>query len=397
MAFSTSTFKRIDHYLGLPLCALISLWYGVLKLIRKPVSPAATPAKALIIKFFGIGSICYSTVIVRDLKKRFPGIRITLLTFKENRAFAEYHGAYDEVVTVDRKRPVSFVIDTVLLLWRHLHRPYDICIDLEYFSKYTSIHAAFTRAPIRIGFYMHCLWRRYIYTHQSYFNTAKHIRGIYGLVSKMAGCETSDETVIPIPLTETQLDHAREILKTEGWDGRQPFVGVNVNASDLALARRWPPSHFAGLISAIARSGHLALLTGAPSETDYVGKCMDMVDADAKGGVRNIAGKLSIVDLFAMMKLCRLYVTNDSGPMIFTYMVGAPSVSIWGPGDPEMYGGTPPHHTWVYSRYPCSPCMYVPMTEIGHFCGFRYPCMEAIKPEQVAEEVMRRIEESRIA
>jgi len=393
MTSNLSRLKMIDHYLGLPICVLLSLWYGLMRLFSRPRRDVGKRNKILVIKFFGQGSIGYSTVIVRDLKKEYPHSKITLLTFKDNLFFAEFHGAYDAVIAIDNSSMIKFILDTMRTIARHLLRPYDVCIDLEYFSKYTTMHTACTRAPIRIGFYLRCLWRRYIYTDHSYFNTAKHIRSIYGMAAVLAGAAASEETTIPIVIGDDRRALVADKLRRLGWDGASPLVGINVNASDLALGRRWPLANFAELAAAVAAAGSFVCLTGAPSEREYVQCCLEIVSPDSRSGIRNIAGDLSITEFLAFLKLTALFITNDSGPMIFAILTETPSVSIWGPGDPAMYGGSRPIHSWVYSAFPCSPCMYVPGTNAGYFCNYGFPCISAINASQLIGEVMSRLNE----
>jgi ADP-heptose:LPS heptosyltransferase len=252
---------------------------------------------------------------------------------------------------------------------------------------------AFTRAPVRIGFYTFSLWRRYIYTRHTYFNTAKHVRRIYGLAAEMAGVAQSHESPAPIGLPPEHTTAAADILRRHGWDGA-PFVGVNVNASDLALGRRWPVERFAEIVERVAERGHWVFLTGAPAEQTYTQSCLERVNPAARAKVRNLAGAFDILQFLAFLKLARLFVSNDSGPMIFAILVDAPSVTLWGPGDPAMYGGEPPRHRYVYSRYPCSPCMYIPNTDAGYFCRHHFPCMPAIRTDQVAGEVFAALQES---
>lgn len=350
------------------------------------------PQRVLVIKFFGLGSIGYSSVIVNDLRKKFPHIHISLLTFAENRSFLDIMNCYNKVITLDKNRPLNFIFDTIRIALVHLlRRPYDVCIDLEYFSKYTCIHTVFTRAPMRIGFYMSNLWRRHTYTHYAYFNTAKHVCRVYGTIAELAGADRSAEQPMMIAMRdEDLLAVTSQILVKLGWD-QTPFVGVNVNASDLTLGRRWPRERFAVVIEQIVQRGYWVFLTGSPSEREFVQGCLDLVDAASREKVRNVAGEFSLCHFFAFLQQVSLFLTNDSGPMIFANLTDTPSVSLWGPGDPAMYGGSPPRHSFVYSDYPCSPCMYVPDTDAGKFCGETFPCMDAISAEQVIATLLNRL------
>jgi ADP-heptose:LPS heptosyltransferase len=394
MKIATSILQKIDNTVGWPICIFLSLWCALVQLFFKP-KLKDRPRNVLIIKFFGLGSIYYSTLIPADLRRQYGDVRITLLTFEENRGFVEHLGAFDKIVTIDKSSAAAFLQSTLTVMFRNLlMRPYDICLDLEYFSKYTTIHTTFTRAPLRIGFYQTCLWRHFTYTSHCHFNTTSHISRIYGQVSELAGVAKSENSPAPIPVSEAMETRTKALLTERGWDG-QPFVGVNVNASDLALGRRWAPDRFVQVIEAAAKSGYPVFLTGAPNEQDFTQECLDRVDSKYRDRVVNLAGELDLMSFLAFLKITFLFITNDSGPMIFASGLNTPTVSLWGPGDPKMYGGAPPAHSAVYSDYPCSPCMYVPATRAGYFCGYRFPCMEAISTEAVLEVVTRRLQSGR--
>jgi ADP-heptose:LPS heptosyltransferase len=391
--FDVSKLKVIDHRLGWPLCVLLSVICGLFHLVFGPPKKPKIPRSVLVIKFFGLGSIGYSTLIPHDLKKQFPGLVVDLLTFEENRRFTENLHSYDHVICIEKRSFSKFFLGTVRTLLTHFFlRPYDICIDLEFFSKYTTLHTVFTRSPMRIGFYMHCLWRRHIYTDVAFFNLAKHIRRVYGTISMIAGAESSDQQPAMLSVSQEMISKVRRRIEELGWDGKQPLVGININASDLALGRRWPPDRFASVAERIVDRGPLVCFTGAPSEREYVDDCIKFMATDLRNSTLNLAGVLDIYEFIAFLKISSLFLTGDSGPMIFSVLADAPSVSLWGPGDPEMFGGNQPLHTSIYTSFPCSPCMYIPNTDAGIFCKYRFPCMLEVSEDAVLQEVFRRLE-----
>jgi ADP-heptose:LPS heptosyltransferase len=337
--------------------------------------------------------VSYSTLIAADLKRRYSGVRVDLLTFAEHREFARRLGVFDEILAVDKRSGAAFALDTLRLLATHLTRPrYDACVDLEHFSRYTAMHAAFTGASIRIGWWAPALWRNGIYTHWAHFNTAKHICDVYGLISTLLGAPTEATPVAP-RLEEAERRAADAKARAAGWDGVAPLIGVNVNASDLALGRRWPADRFARLIEALVADGCFVCLTGAPSERAYVEQCRQLLSPEARGRAANLAGELSLFEFLALLGLMRLFVSNDSGPMILSALTDTPSVTLWGPGDPAMFGGRSPRHTFCYADYPCSPCLYAPGTSAGLFCNWKFPCMTAIAADAVIAEARRRLRE----
>jgi heptosyltransferase-2 len=87
----------------------------------------------------------------------------------------------------------------------------------------------------------------------------------------------------------------------------------------------------------------------------------------------------------ALLKLCRVVLTNDSGPMHVAAALGTPVVVPFGSTSAELTGpGLPgdPRHLLLRSAAPCSPCF-------RRACPIDFRCMTGISPESVVEAVCR--------
>ena len=97
----------------------------------------------------------------------------------------------------------------------------------------------------------------------------------------------------------------------------------------------------------------------------------------------NLAGRTSLRELCAILKLCRVLLTNDTGPMHVAAAVGTPVVAIFGSTSPELTGpglpGDPPHQL-LKSNAPCSPCF-------RRVCPIDFRCMTAISVECAVDAV----------
>ena len=86
----------------------------------------------------------------------------------------------------------------------------------------------------------------------------------------------------------------------------------------------------------------------------------------------------------ALLKLCRVLLTNDSGPMHVAAALGTPVVVPFGSTSPELTGpGLPgdPRHRLLKSDAPCSPCF-------RRECPIDFRCMNGISVERVVEAVL---------
>ena len=88
----------------------------------------------------------------------------------------------------------------------------------------------------------------------------------------------------------------------------------------------------------------------------------------------------------SLLKLCRVLLTNDSGPMHVAAALGTPVVVPFGSTSPELTGPGLPgdsRHRLLKSDAPCSPCF-------RRECPIDFRCMNGISVERVVEAVFRR-------
>jgi heptosyltransferase-2 len=99
---------------------------------------------------------------------------------------------------------------------------------------------------------------------------------------------------------------------------------------------------------------------------------------------QNLAGQTSLRELMALLKLCRVLLTNDTGPMHVAAALGTPVVVPFGSTSPELTGPGLPgdlRHRLLKSDAPCSPCFL-------RECPIDFRCLNGISVERVVETVI---------
>ena len=97
----------------------------------------------------------------------------------------------------------------------------------------------------------------------------------------------------------------------------------------------WPADRFAGLARALAPRFAAVALVGGPAD-----RARTAAVAAAIGGtlpVADLAGRTGLLTAAAVLERCALLVCNDSGLGHMAAAVGTPTVTVFGPGDPERY------------------------------------------------------------
>ena len=89
----------------------------------------------------------------------------------------------------------------------------------------------------------------------------------------------------------------------------------------------------------------------------------------------------------ALLKSCRVLLTNDTGPMHVAAALGTLVVVPFGSTSPELTGpGLPgdPQHRLLKSDAPCSPCFL-------RECPIDFRCMNGISVEQVVQAILQAV------
>lgn len=181
---------------------------------------------------------------------------------------------------------------------------------------------------------------------------------------------------------QTLLSTLRGPTSAAAPDQRPTLLGLSPGAH-YGPAKRWPAESFAAVARAVSsRSGNcLWLALGGAGEEKV---CSDVARLTG-GGVVNLAGKTSLRELMALLKLCRVLLTNDSGPMHLAAALGTPVVAVFGSTAPELTGpGLPgdPRHQVFKSSAPCSPCF-------RRACPIDLRCLSGTTPDPVIEAVFQ--------
>ena len=83
-----------------------------------------------------------------------------------------------------------------------------------------------------------------------------------------------------------------------------------------------------------------------------------------------------------LFHLAELLVTNDGGPGHFASMTPMPSIILFGPETPSLYGSLDPRAVHFFQGLSCSPCL----TAYNHRaspCDGDNQCLKTIEPDQV--------------
>jgi ADP-heptose:LPS heptosyltransferase len=406
MAISVNTMRAIDHWVGVPLCAIVSPVVALMDRVKSIFSRESdAPKKLLFIELSEMGSAILVDPAMRNAQAR--GAEIFFLIFKSNRASLTLLNTVkpENIFTIDSSSLGGLIKDTLRFLIVARYHRIDTVIDLELFSRFTALLTGLCGARKRVGYHIfhgEGLWRGFMLTRKVHYNPHIHItKNFLSLIHAAFAKEIEVPfSKVYISDEEVKLEQAvinPDVLKkvlsriekkaTEAGIpftyGKNRIILINPNASDLLPQRRWSQQRFSELIQAVNQRypDDLILITGSPAEFVYVDKVRFV--ANVKNAL-NFAGQVSFAELPPLYTLSDVMVTNDSGPGHFSAVTALRTVVLFGPETPALYGSVG-NSIAITANLACSPCV----SAANHRktpCHDNV-CMQAISVAQVLEKV----------
>jgi ADP-heptose:LPS heptosyltransferase len=94
-------------------------------------------------------------------------------------------------------------------------------------------------------------------------------------------------------------------------------------------------------------------VTGSPEEKQYA---QNVIDIASTPNAYNFAGMVKFNELPALYHVSQVMVTNDSGPGHFSSVTPLPTIVLFGPETPALYGSLG-RSIPIFAGLACSPCV----------------------------------------
>jgi len=406
MSISVNTMRAIDHWVGVPLCALVSPFVALVDRIKNLFTPALeSPKKLLFIELSEMGSAILVDPAMRNAQAR--GAELFFLIFKSNRASLSLLNTVkpENIFTIDSSSLGGLIKDTLRFLWIVRCHKIDTVIDLELFSRFTALLTGLCGARRRVGYHIfhgEGLWRGTMLNRKVHYNPHIHITKNFLSLIHAAYAKEIEVPFSKIHIADSEVQLAQAVIDPEVKyrvidrieklardagipfvHGKQRLILINPNASDLLPQRRWAQARFSELIQSIAKRypDDLILITGSPAELAYVETVRSVANVPH---ALNFAGQVSFSELPALYTLSDVMVTNDSGPGHFSAVTPLRTIVLFGPETPALYGSLG-NSISITANLACSPC--VSAANHRKTPCHNNVCMQAISVSQVMEKV----------
>ena len=154
------------------------------------------------------------------------------------------------------------------------------------------------------------------------------------------------------------------------------MVGVSPGAA-YGGAKRWLADRFAHAALRVAREHGAAVAIFGSAGERAICDTVHQIVAGAGCQSVNFAGAITLDRFIEIAAACRLFLTNDSGPMHIASALGVPTVAIFGATDDTATGPTGKWSRVVRHPVECSPCLL-------RECPIDHRCMTRVEASDVA-------------
>jgi len=171
------------------------------------------------------------------------------------------------------------------------------------------------------------------------------------------------------------------------WPAADKFQWLAVQPGARWVNKRWPIEGFAELVRQTAEAyPELRFAILGAAEDQSLGASISRA---APQRCLDLTGQISLVEMVEWIRLSRLMVTNDTGPMHVAAALGRPVVALLGPTEPRRTGPYGQLKSVLQMDLPCVPCL-------KPRCHYDKPfeCLRALSPATVFEAVDRQLRRS---
>src|SRR5438046_3728286 len=320
-----STLQRIDRWIGVPLCAILTL---LRRIFESPDLPGPRPFPfILFVKFAEQGSTVLAYPAIRRATEMVGRENVYVVVFEDNRFILDVMEIIPDgnVITIATQSLFGLATGALRALLQVRKIGIDAVVDMEFLTRFSAILTFTTGAKSRVGFHTFFgdgPYRGDLMTHRLLYNPHLHTSQMF---EAMVEALTRDPAVLPtfdftpsasqpLPKFRPSVSEVAEIdalLRRESPRiGSAPLILLNPNASDLLPLRRWPAMRYVELARRLLeRYPELFIgFTGAPAEAAPNNQLADEVGSSR---VIPLAGKTTLHQVLVLYTRSEILVRSE--------------------------------------------------------------------------------------
>jgi heptosyltransferase-3 len=277
--------------------------------------------RVLVVTLRRLGDVLLTTALTRTLRRGWPAARIDLLVFEGTEGILAGNPDIDRVETIAPRASAA----AQLALFRRIARRYDLAIATHTGDRPVglALAAGAGRAALVPRQGGGAWWERRAVQVAVPAEPANH--RVTELMRLAAALDLQPHADVVCPQSAGPLPAAR----------RGAYAVLHANP--MFRYRRWTDAGWRSLALALARRGLSAVVTGGPdaAERAYLDALWDGMP------VERLDGRLDWPQLTALLRGAAVYVGADTSVTHLAAAAGCPTVALFGPTDPRLWGPWP--------------------------------------------------------
>ncbi len=268
----------------------------------------------LIVRTDRIGDLVLTLPLAGLIKKHYPNSKVSFLVREYTKSIVKSHLFIDEVIVLKEISGKTGLFDNL----KHIKsKKFDTCI-VVYPTFIVALIMFLSRIKKRIGSgyrWYSFLFNEKVYEHRK---TAERHELEYNvnLLEKLNIKNNVTEANVNYSLIagESDLKTVTQILADEQVDLQRPIIIVHPGSGGSTIDL--PVKKFTELVKQLDDDGYQVLLTGNKNE---ITMCNQIKSSDK---VKNLAGKLNLNELTALISKSEIFVSNSTGPIHIAAALG---------------------------------------------------------------------------
>lgn len=358
-----------------------------------------TPSRILVLCTRRLGDVLLTTPLIRSLRRAWPAVHIEVLTLAGSAAALTGNPDINGLITLRERAPLG---ETLKALGGP--RRYDLALSTLYNDRPHLL--AWWSAPRRANVLPPPgepgrRWKRLLSQHTAGLEPV-HTVVQYLRLADALGIARCADVVPPQPADEGTVER----WLGPGWRARPHAV---VHPAPLYEYKAWTLEGWRRIVRWLSGQGLRVVVSGgpAPGERAYAGRV-----AEGATGVVDVSGQLQLAELSPVLAGARAYVGPDTSVTHLAAATGAPTVALFGPSNPVVWGPWPQGYRgpdpgpWVLQQplqqcgnvwllqglAPCTPCL---LEGCERRLDSRSRCLDELPAARVLASVRRALESAR--
>ena len=321
------TIKRMKNYIKYTFVKFAELLFYIKYLIspKKNLDYSKSFKKIALIcvKPLGIGDLIMDTPFIKTIRKNFPDSEIHLITDKD---------IFDKVNELDKIIILNGNIIELLKEFYKLRKEnYDLGIIMNRCINQT-VYLELLNPMYKLGYLAgwKILANFRLKKENLKFIKNEHYWNMALKIAKSLGIDNLEEELIDVDYSKSVKRNAKKVFDDLKLDKNKKTIVINPFV--LWESRKWDENNYVKLIEQIHNDFNIVLYGGPDSleSVEYIQKKLKEKNIN----VKSVAGKLKLKEAIYFLKFADLFITSDSGPMHFAFLMGAPALALFGPINP---------------------------------------------------------------